>query len=79
MIVLELIRLVFEITLMISVLGLVIIAAAFLVLIGINLIVIVSGGGWHGKSNPVTLADADLPHVLVQISVFNEPDVVLGA
>jgi cellulose synthase/poly-beta-1,6-N-acetylglucosamine synthase-like glycosyltransferase len=79
LIVLELIRLVFEISLTISVLGLVIVAAAFLVLIGINLIEIISGSGWHGKAHTTSLADADLPHVLVQIPVFNEPDVVSGA
>jgi cellulose synthase/poly-beta-1,6-N-acetylglucosamine synthase-like glycosyltransferase len=78
LIVLELIRLVFEISLTISVLGLVIVAGAFVALIAINLIAIISGG-WREKPRPFVLADADLPHVLVQIPVFNEPEIVSGA
>lgn len=78
MIVLELIRFVFEISLTISVLGLVIVAAAFLVLIAINLVAILTGG-WRDKAHPPLPADEDLPHVLVQIPVFNEFDVVSGA
>lgn len=79
LIVIELIRLVFEISLTISILGLVVVAGAFLALIGINLMELVSGSGWREKPRPSGLADADLPHVLVQIPVFNEPNVVSGA
>jgi len=79
LIVLELIRLVFEISFTISVLGLVIVASAFIVLIAINLIDVLFGNGWRGNVPLLNLPDEDLPHVLVQIPVFNEPEVVSGA
>ncbi len=79
MIVFELIRLLFEIILAISVLGLVIVASAFLVLIAINLIDFIGGTGWRGKPVHIAPPDEDLPHVLVQIPVFNESSVVAGA
>ncbi len=79
MIVLEFIRLIFEISLTISVLGLVVVASAFLVLIAINLVDLIGGTGWRSKIDPVALPDEDLPHVLVQIPVFNEANVVSGA
>ncbi len=79
MIVLELIRLVFETTLTISVLGLVVVASAFLVLIAINLVDVIIYKGWRAKAPRIALPDDALPHVLVQIPVFNEPEIVVGA
>jgi len=72
-------RLIFEIILGISILGLIIVASAFLVLIAINLIDFISGTGWRGTPVHAALPDEDLPHVLVQIPVFNESNVVSSA
>jgi cellulose synthase/poly-beta-1,6-N-acetylglucosamine synthase-like glycosyltransferase len=77
--VIEFIRLIFEIILTISVFGLVVVASAFLVLIAINLADFIGGTGWRGKPVHIDLPDEDLPHVLVQIPVFNESNVVTGA
>jgi len=78
LIVLEYIRLVFEIILTVSVLGLVIVAAAFLTLIIINLVAFFKNR-WRDTLVPNAYRDEDLPHVLVQIPVYNEPEVVPGA
>jgi cellulose synthase/poly-beta-1,6-N-acetylglucosamine synthase-like glycosyltransferase len=71
--------LIFEIILGISILGLLIVASAFLALIAINLVDLIRGKGWRSKLASVVVPDEDLPHVLVQIPVFNESNVVLGA
>lgn len=78
MIVLEFIRLIFETILTISVLGLAIVAGAFLVLIAINVKALINNR-WRDPPLPLNVPDEDLPHVLVQIPVFNEFDVVPGA
>ncbi len=75
----EFIRLIFEIILTVSVFGLIVVASAFLVLIAINLVDFIAGTGWRGKPVHIALPEEDLPHVLVQIPVFNESNVVSGA
>jgi cellulose synthase/poly-beta-1,6-N-acetylglucosamine synthase-like glycosyltransferase len=77
--VIEFIRLIFEIILTVSVFGLIVVASAFLVLIAINLVDFIAGTGWRGKPVHIALPEEDLPHVLVQIPVFNESNVVSGA
>ena len=72
-------RLVFEIILTISVIGLLFVASGFLTLIAINLVEGLVGRPLRRPIPSVPMADADLPHVLVQIPVFNELDMVSDA
>jgi cellulose synthase/poly-beta-1,6-N-acetylglucosamine synthase-like glycosyltransferase len=65
--------------LVISVLGLLFVAGGFLALIGINIFERVAGRKLGQPLRHLILTDADLPHVLVQIPVFNEPETVIGA
>jgi cellulose synthase/poly-beta-1,6-N-acetylglucosamine synthase-like glycosyltransferase len=78
LIALELIRFFFETTMTLSVIGLVIVAAVFVILIAINLVAFWKTR-WRDRTIDTLLADADLPHILVQIPVFNESDMVAGA
>ncbi len=66
-------------SLVISVLGLVFVAGGFLALIGINIFERVRGRTLGKPLRRLILTEADLPHVLVQIPVFNEPETVAGA
>jgi cellulose synthase/poly-beta-1,6-N-acetylglucosamine synthase-like glycosyltransferase len=79
LIVVHLLRIFFEIVLAFAVCGLVIVAASFLLLIAINIIELVTGSPWRVPLPPVKIRDGDLPHVLVQIPVFNEPEMVAEA
>ncbi len=76
MIVIEFLRLIFEVILTLAVLGLVIVGGGFLLLIVINIIELVRGSRWRVPLPPVKVAETDLPHVLVQIPVFNEGEMV---
>jgi cellulose synthase/poly-beta-1,6-N-acetylglucosamine synthase-like glycosyltransferase len=60
------------------ILGMVAIGANFLILVARFLYDEMRGGAPSDKGAP-PLADADLPHVVLQIPVFNEPRVVEGA
>ncbi len=64
---------------MVSVLGLVFVGGGFLSLIAINLCERASGRHWRAPLRAAALAEADLPHVLVQIPVFNEVEMVADA
>ncbi|MFO1166604.1 MAG: glycosyltransferase family 2 protein [Rhodoblastus sp.] len=67
-----------DIALTLCVLGMVAIGASFLLLVARFLYDEIRGVGDGSKAVP-PLADADLPHVVLQIPVFNEPRVVEGA
>lgn len=79
MIVIDLVRFFFEIILTLSVLGLVLVGGSFLILVAINILELAGGGHWRVPLPPARLSPADLPHVLVQIPVFNEPEMVADA
>ena len=79
MIVVEVVRIFFEIVLTLAVCGLVIVGASFLLLIAINIVELVTGSRWRTPLPPANIPDRDLPDVLVQIPVFNEPEMVADA
>ena len=67
-----------DIALTLCVLGMVAIGASFLLLVARFLYDEMRGAG-DGSAAVPPLAEADLPHVVLQIPVFNEPRVVEGA
>ncbi|MCC2104681.1 MAG: glycosyl transferase, partial [Hyphomicrobiales bacterium] len=67
-----------DIALTLCVLGMVAIGASFLLLVGRFLYDELRGVG-DGSAAVPPLAETDLPHVVLQIPVFNEPRVVEGA
>ena len=67
-----------DVALTLCIVGMVVIGANFLILIARFLWDEIRGLDESGKSVP-PLANADLPHVVLQIPVFNEPRVVEGA
>jgi len=79
LIVIDFIRFCFEIVLTLAVCGLVIVGGTFLLLIAINVAELVMGAHWRTPLPPVEVPDSDLPHVLVQIPVFNEAEMVADA
>jgi cellulose synthase/poly-beta-1,6-N-acetylglucosamine synthase-like glycosyltransferase len=79
LIVIELVRFFFEIILTLCILGLGLVGGSFLILIGINILELVSGGHWRMPLPPAQLSAGELPHVLVQIPVFNEAEMVVDA
>ncbi|MHB8885187.1 MAG: glycosyltransferase family 2 protein [Methylovirgula sp.] len=79
MIVIEFVRFIFEAALTLAILGLVIVGSSFLLLIAINIIELVTGSPWRVPLPPVKLPEAELPHVLVQIPVFNEGEIAVDA
>lgn len=79
MFVIEFVRFIFEIILTIAIIGLVTVGGSFILLIAINIAELVIGKPWRVPLPPVKIADADLPHVLLQIPVFNEGEMVIDA
>jgi cellulose synthase/poly-beta-1,6-N-acetylglucosamine synthase-like glycosyltransferase len=79
LIVVEFVRLIFEIILTIAILGLVLVGGSFLLLIAFNIIELVTGKPWRVPLSPLKIADAELPHVLLQIPVFNEGEMAIDA
>lgn len=75
----DLLTLVSETSLLISALGLVFVGGGFLILIGINICERVSGATWGRPLRALAPSEADLPHVLVQIPIFNEAEMVADA
>ena len=67
-----------ETTLLAAFGGLLFVGGSFLILIGINLFECLTGHMLGRQTKVPTLDEADLPHVLVQIPVFNEPEMVAG-
>jgi len=75
----DLLVLIGETSLTLSVLGLLFVGGGFIALIGIHLWDRATGAV-RGPSSPApALADSDLPHVLVQIPVFNEAEMAADA
>jgi len=72
-------RILFDAILTISVLGLAFVGGSFLLLIAINILELLGGARWRVPLPPVKLAESELPHVLVQIPVFNESNMVADA
>ncbi len=79
MIIIDLLRIFFETILTIAVLGLAFVGGSFLLLIAINVLELIGGARWRVPLAPAKIEDRDLPHVLVQIPVFNEPQMVADA
>jgi cellulose synthase/poly-beta-1,6-N-acetylglucosamine synthase-like glycosyltransferase len=73
---LDLLRLCFEISLTFAVLGLVFVAGGFLVLLGINIFELLTRKLLRTPKVGPHLTDAELPHVLVQIPLYNEAEMV---
>ncbi|WP_051955512.1 glycosyltransferase [Beijerinckia mobilis] len=68
-----------ESSLLLSILGLLLVASGFLALIGINIFELLIGRRLRTPAPGPILAEAALPHVLIQIPIFNEPEMVAGA
>jgi len=79
LIIIDLLRIFFETILTIAVLGLAFVGGSFLLLIAINVLELIGGARWRVPLAPAKIEDRDLPHVLVQIPVFNEPEMVADA
>ncbi|MFV0280703.1 MAG: glycosyltransferase family 2 protein [Rhodoblastus sp.] len=67
-----------DIALTLCVLGMAAIGASLLVLV-VRFLYDQARGAGDGSRDVAPLAEADLPHVVLQIPVFNEPRVVIGA
>jgi cellulose synthase/poly-beta-1,6-N-acetylglucosamine synthase-like glycosyltransferase len=70
---------VFDTTLTVAVVGLLVVASGFIALIGVNVLEAVRGRPLRAPMAGMALDESDLPHVLVQIPVFDEPEMVAGA
>ena len=70
---------VFEACLTISVIGLVTVGVGFLALIGIKFYDLVGPPHWRNHLPRAFLPEVELPHVLVQIPVYNEHEIAIGA
>ncbi|WP_036255556.1 glycosyltransferase family 2 protein [Methylocapsa acidiphila] len=68
-----------ETSLTVSVLGLLFVGGGFLSLLGVNLFERATGKTLGRPLRALAIAEADLPHVLVQIPVFNEAEMVADA
>lgn len=69
----------FELFIAVSVIGLISVAGGFLTLIGIKIYDILGPPHWRNALPRAFLPEADLPHILVQIPVFNEHEVAIEA
>jgi cellulose synthase/poly-beta-1,6-N-acetylglucosamine synthase-like glycosyltransferase len=76
LIVVEFVRFIFETILTLSVLGLVVVGGSFLLLIAVNIAEFIMGSHWRVPLPPAQMSAAEMPHVLVQIPVFNEAEMV---
>jgi cellulose synthase/poly-beta-1,6-N-acetylglucosamine synthase-like glycosyltransferase len=72
-------RLLAEASFLISALGLLAVGGSFLFLVGVNIFELVTGRRLGRPVHRAVLAEVDLPHVLVQIPVYNEPEMVADA
>ena len=68
-----------EVCLYVAVAGLILVAAGFLALIAIRLYDMLGPPHWRNHLPRAFVREADLPSVLVQIPVFNEHEVAIGA
>ncbi len=69
----------FETGLYLSVIGLVLVGIGFLVLIGVKLYDLLGPPHWRNHLPRAFLPEIDLPHVLVQIPLFNEHEIGIEA
>lgn len=69
----------FEIWLYLSVIGLVTVAGGFLTLLGIKLYDLLGPPHWRNHLPRAFVQEARLPQVLIQIPVFNEHEIAVGA
>jgi cellulose synthase/poly-beta-1,6-N-acetylglucosamine synthase-like glycosyltransferase len=72
-------RIFFDAILTTSVLGLAFVGGSFLILIAINILELLGGARWRTPLPPLKIAENDLPDVLLQIPMFNEPEMVADA
>lgn len=79
MIVIQFVRFVFETILTLSVLGMAVVGGSFLLLVAINILELIMGARWRTPLPPAKLAPSELPHILLQIPVFNEAEMVVDA
>ena len=68
-----------DLFLTVSVVGLLSVGAGFLALIGIKLYDLLGPPHWRNHLPRAFLPQTDLPHVLVQLPVFNEHEIAIGA
>jgi len=73
---LELFRILCEIGLLAAFVGLLLVGGGFLILIGINIFEQATGKLLGERLTAPVLSNASLPHLLVQIPIFNEPAMV---
>ena len=69
----------FEACLVVAEAGLILVAAGFLALIGIKLYDVFGPPHWRNHLPRAFLPEADLPHVLLQIPLYNEHEIGIGA
>jgi cellulose synthase/poly-beta-1,6-N-acetylglucosamine synthase-like glycosyltransferase len=72
-------RIFFDAILTTSVLGLAFVGGSFLILIAINILELLGGARWRTPLPPRKIAEDDLPDVLLQIPIFNEPEMIADA
>jgi cellulose synthase/poly-beta-1,6-N-acetylglucosamine synthase-like glycosyltransferase len=72
-------RIFFDAILTTSVLGLAFVGGSFLILIAINILELLGGARWRTPLPPLKIAEDDLPDVLLQIPIFNEPEMIADA
>jgi cellulose synthase/poly-beta-1,6-N-acetylglucosamine synthase-like glycosyltransferase len=79
LIIVEPLRIFFDAILTTAVLGLGFVGGSFLLLIAVNILELIGGARWRTPLPPKKMEDRDLPHVLLQIPVFDEPEMVADA
>lgn len=79
MLTIHLLRIFFDTILMIAVLGLAFVGGSFVLLIIINILELMGGARWREPLPPEKLEERELPRVLLQIPVFDEPEMVADA
>jgi cellulose synthase/poly-beta-1,6-N-acetylglucosamine synthase-like glycosyltransferase len=72
-------RLLAESSFVISALGLIVVGGSFLYLVAVNIFELATGRRLGRALHAPVLDEASLPHVLVQIPVYNEPEMVADA
>ena len=69
----------FEVCLVVADAGLLFVAAGFLALIGIKIYDVFGPPHWRNHLPRAFLREADMPHVLVQVPLYNEHEIGIGA
>jgi cellulose synthase/poly-beta-1,6-N-acetylglucosamine synthase-like glycosyltransferase len=79
LVIIHALRIFFDAILTTAVLGLGFVGGSFLLLIAINILELLGGSRWRTPLPPLKIAEDDLPDVLLQIPIFNEPEMVADA